>query len=67
MKGSELIIAIQEKALRITTNSCRKISAPSSEIKANSRNYLEWNKTKLKITLGFYVTVHYIFSIVKKF
>lgn len=46
MKGSELITAIQEQALRIITNSCRKTSAPSSEIKANSRSYLEWNKTE---------------------
>lgn len=52
MKGSELITAIQEKALRIITNSCRKISAPSSEIKENSRNYLEWNKTNQKVSLG---------------
>lgn len=58
MKGSELITAIQEKALRIIANSCRKISAPSSEIKANSRNYLEWNKTNQKISRGPYVTVH---------
>lgn len=67
MKGSELITAIQEKALRIITHSCRKISAPSSEIKANSRNYLEWNKTKQKISSGPYATVHCIFSINRKF
>lgn len=57
-KGSELITAIQEKALWVATNSCRKIPAPSSEIKANSRNYLEWNKTNQKISLDSYVMVH---------
>lgn len=46
MKGSKLITAIQEQALRIIPNSCRKTSALSSEIKANSRSYLEWNKTE---------------------
>lgn len=58
MKGSELITAIQEKAPRIIRNSCKKIPAPNSKIKANARNYLEWNKTKQKISLGPYVMVH---------
>lgn len=54
---------VQGKALRIITNSCTKISAPSSEIKANSRNYLKWNKNH-KISLDLY-TMHQIFSITR--
>lgn len=46
MKGFELITAIQEQALMIITNNCRKTSAPGSESKENVRNCLERNKSR---------------------